>query len=182
MADFQYNPIREELTAVSSVNEENWGSSANSRMQKSANAEKAIYEIEGLAKRFESQSDLACQEENHTGEESYSCEICSWNFCSFEDLELHSLLHTVEVSSNCQQFDQTLASEHYSRKGRQNHVKHEKIHREMLHNSSFRGELFPTISNCKEHERRHIEEKNPHKGNALQMYIMRQSEIELYEI
>ncbi|CAG0895825.1 unnamed protein product [Cyprideis torosa] len=113
----QCNPIREELIAVSSGNEENWRTSVNPRTQKSANPEKTIYEIEGLARGFESQSDLAYQGKKPSFEESYSCEICSWKFCTFDDLELHSLLHTVEISSNCQQFDQqSLGSEDDSRK------------------------------------------------------------------
>ncbi|CAG0901245.1 unnamed protein product, partial [Cyprideis torosa] len=151
----------EQIAAVSSRNEENWGSSVNSRTEKNANPEKTIYEIEGLARGFESQSDLPYQEKNPSIEKSYSCEICSWKFCTIDDLELHSLLHTVEISANCQQFDQPLGSEDDSRKGRMTQEEYERIlyNREKLHICSFCGKTFETISNCNEHECRHMDEK-----------------------
>ncbi|CAG0901246.1 unnamed protein product, partial [Cyprideis torosa] len=180
--DIQCNPIGEELTAFSAGNEENWRTSVNSRTQESTNPEKTIYEIEGFARGFESQSDLAYQDKNPPIEESYSCEICSWKFCTFEDFELHSLLHTVEVSSNCQQFDQPLGSEDDSRKGRMTQEEYERIlyNREKLHICSFCGKTFEAISNCREHERRHMDEKK-YKCSFCEKRFQHESSCRMHE-
>ncbi|CAG0904643.1 unnamed protein product [Cyprideis torosa] len=192
LSDNQHDPLEEEQIMISSSVDEGSGGgpSANTSKQNSeqnASRKNDGLEKEDIAKSLKSQSDLPRQQKAHTtGEELYECQTCSWKFCSSEDLELHSILHTVEGPSKCPQCEKPLESEHrcqsdesfpldgtlskckfcsYTYTTLAEQREHESIHTGK--NAYTCTYSFTHEGNCKAHERRHTDKK-PYKCSVCE--------------